>query len=390
MIKFITILALIVVLLFLAPMISGNQGLLHIEIASYVIETSVAAGIVIILVFMLLCYLLLGIAGWLLGVKGGLLSWFNESRTRSADRKLARAVRAYLTGDFEQAQDCAEKSLKWSSVPEVSRLLAIAGGYRSGDTDRVIRGYDLVNSDNVDDHFAVCLFKAQEFIARKEWSSALRIAEALRNTCKDNHQVNRVYFDALVALDRYAEIEENRELFMREGLLDDGNYFRLISSRIVKEVKYHNDVGVLKQMMKDLPRDISGRTEVVLAFAERFLELGEDDRAFKMTAALVRDVGNREKVFSGIAAWRSGDRRILELLNELSQEEKSFNHLAAKANMHLVLNEPEKARELYDVLVREDPRPLYYIKLGQCFQNSGRTEQAALFYQEAAKLAYLA
>ena len=49
MIKFITILVLIVVLLFLAPMLSGNQGLLHIEIASYVIETSVAAGIVMLL-----------------------------------------------------------------------------------------------------------------------------------------------------------------------------------------------------------------------------------------------------------------------------------------------------------------------------------------------------
>ena len=92
MIKFVTILALIVALLFFAPMLSGNQGLLHIEIASYVIETSVAAGVIILLVFMLLFYLALGILGWLLGVKGGLMSWFNDSRSRKADRRLARAA----------------------------------------------------------------------------------------------------------------------------------------------------------------------------------------------------------------------------------------------------------------------------------------------------------
>ena len=269
MIKFITILVLIVVLLFLAPMLSGNQGLLHIEIASYVIETSVAAGIVMLLVFMLLCYLALGILGWVFGVKGGLLSWFNESRTRSADRKLLRALRSYLVGDFRQAQDWAEKSLKWSSVPEFSRLLAIAGGYQSGDMERVIRGHDLVNNKNVDDAFAVCLFKAQTFISKKEWNSALRIAEALRNTNKNNHLVNRVYFDALVALNKHAEIEENRDLFTKEGFLNNSNYYNLISGRIIKEIKYLNDIRILRQMMKDLPRDISAREEVVLAFAER-------------------------------------------------------------------------------------------------------------------------
>lgn len=389
MIKFITILVLIVVLLFLAPMLSGNQGLLHIEIASYVIETSVAAGIVMLLVFMLLCYLALGILGWVFGVKGGLLSWFNESRTRSADRKLLRALRSYLVGDFRQAQDWAEKSLKWSSVPEFSRLLAIAGGYQSGDMERVIRGHDLINNKNVDDAFAVCLFKAQTFISKKEWNSALRIAEALRNTNKNNHLVNRVYFDALVALNKHAEIEENRDLFTKEGFLNNSNYYNLISGRIIKEIKYLNDVRILRQMMKDLPRDISAREEVVLAFAERLFELGDSERAFKMTESLIRGTENRETVLADIASWRTGDRRILELLDELGGEERSFNYLAARANMHLVMNETEKARELYDVLVREAPRPLYYIKLGECFQKTGRTEQAAAFYQEAAKLTYL-
>ncbi len=388
MIKFVTILALIVALLFFAPMLSGNQGLLHIEIASYVIETSVAAGVIILLVFMLLFYLALGILGWLLGVKGGLMSWFNDSRSRKADRRLARAVRAYLTGDYCQAQDCAEKSLKWSSVPEISRLLAIAGGYRSGDPDRAARGHDLVNSADTDDAFAVCLFKAQECLSRKEWLSALRIAEALRNNHRDHHLVNKVYFETLAALNKYAEIEDNRDCFVREGFLNDSNFTRFITSRIVKEIGCLNDVSVLRQMQKDLPRDISGRPEVILAFGERLFALGESDRAFKLISRLLKDPAAREQALSGIAAWNTGDRSILDLLNSLDSEETSFAMLAARANMHLFLDETREAREMFEVLVREQPRPLYYIKLGQCLLKSGHPEQAALFYQEAVKLNY--
>lgn len=388
MIKFVTILALIVALLFFAPMLSGNQGLLHIEIASYVIETSVAAGVIILLVFMLLFCLALGLLGWLLGVKGGLMSWFNDSRTRKADRRLAKAVRAYLTGDYCQAQDSAEKSLKWSTVPEISRLLAIAGGYRSGDPDRAARGHDLVNSADAEDAFAVCLFKAQECLSRKEWLSALRIAEALRNNHKDHHLVNKVYFEALAALNKYAEIEDNRECFVREGLLNDGNFYRFITSRIVKEIGCLKDVSVLRQMQKDLPRDISGRQEVILAFGERLFALGESDRAYKLVSRLLKDPERREQAFAGIAAWNIGDRSVLDLLNSLDSEGTSFAMLAARANMHLFLDEIREAREMFEVLVREQPRPLYYIKLGQCLLKSGHPEQAALFYQEAVKLNY--
>lgn len=388
MIKFVTILALIVALLFFAPMLSGNQGLLHIEIASYVIETSVAAGVIILLVFMLLFYLALGLLGWLLGVKGGLMSWFNDSRSHKADRRLAKAVRAYLTGDYCQAQDAAEKSLKWSSVPEISRLLAIAGGYRSGDPDRAARGHDLVNSADADDAFAVCLFKAQECLSRKEWLSALRIAEALRNNHQDHHLVNKVYFEALAGLNKYTEIEDNRDCFVREGLLNDSNFYRFISSRIVKEIGCLNDVSVLRQMQKDLPRDISGRPEVVLAFGERLFALGETDRAYKLVSRLLKDPEMREQAFSGIAAWNIGDRSILDLLNSLDSAENSFAMLAARANMHLFLDETREAREMFEVLVREQPRPLYYIKLGQCLLKLGYPEQAALFYQEAVKLSY--
>ena len=388
MIKFVTILALIVALLFFAPMLSGNQGLLHIEIASYVIETSVAAGVIILLVFMLLFYLALGLLGWLLGVKGGLMSWFNDSRTRKADRRLAKAVRAYLTGDYCQAQDAAEKSLKWSSVPEISRLLAIAGGYRSGDPDRAARGHDLVNSADADDAFAVCLFKAQECLSRKEWLSALRIAEALRNNHQDHHLVNKVYFEALAGLNKYTEIEDNRDCFVREGLLNDSNFYRFITSRIVKEIGCLNDVSVLRQMQKDLPRDISGRQEVILAFGERLFALGETDRAYKLVSRLLKDPEMREQAFSGIAAWNIGDRSILDLLNSLDSAENSFAMLAARANMHLFLDETREAREMFEVLVREQPRPLYYIKLGQCLLKLGYPEQAALFYQEAVKLSY--
>ena len=58
---------------------------------------------------------------------------------------------------------------------------------------------------------------------------------------------------------KYTEIEDNRDCFVREGLLNDSNFYRFITSRIVKEIGCLNDVSVLRQMQKDLPRDISGR-----------------------------------------------------------------------------------------------------------------------------------
>ncbi len=391
MTKFLIVLAVVVGLLALGPVISGNQGFVHVEIASYVIECSALTFAVLIALFILAIYVLLGILGRIFSIKTGVLSWFNESRTRSADKNMSKALRALLLEEYGVAQDISEKSLKWCSSPETARLINIASGIKSGDVARQKKAALSVDTSEIEDAFVISLLRAQNFEALGQWEEALELTTALRKSYEPNVAVDRVYFKSLVALGKYKEIEKNRKELQKTGLLTQDNFKEIISKRIISEVNRLNDMYVMKHMMNDLPKDIVERLEISNAFAERFNEIGDADTSLKIVEKMLKNNEDKTQVYRLIARWRTGDARIGALLDKEAQKSANTQNqdlVAARANMYLASKDYGHADALYENLISLDPQPLYYVKLGLCYQNTGSHEKAAMYFKEAARLEY--
>lgn len=391
MIKFIVILAVLTGLIIAGPLLSGSQGLLHIEFMDWVVETSVITGVIILALFLLALYMCLWLLFRILGVKTGLTTWFYDLKTNRAEKKFTQALRFYSEGLFDQSCNLVEKNIYSGKINDNFLLMALLASVKTDNVERTNKLFkDAENLKSVNS-YAISIIRGQWLNKIGDYTAAESLCEGLFSLGKKSKELLSIYFDALEGQHKYRLIEKKRIQFIKYGVLQEQKYREIISSHVINEINNLTDVYVLRQMVRDMPKDMIIRPEIISTFAARLNDEGDVDYAADI---ILKQFKNSEKVTDlccSIATWKKSNPKILQWLekNIIKLEQNKIQNddiEAAYANMLANNHEYKKAAVIYERLIARKPSPLYYSRLGYCCQESVGPQKAVVFYREAARL----
>ena len=364
----------------LAPVFKDDPGMVQIHFLGWTIETSVLVLVLGILLVWVLVWAVIRI--WKMPAETA-----RRMREQSSLRQLEKGLLALTEGDWQTAERALEKSAS-SHGRTTARYLAAAEAADGQDaSDRAEYYLEQADTRNKKQKFLVELTRARILMSNGQFEEARPVLEALQERQRKHPQVLEMLSRCYTELGEWEPLVKLLPVMLKAKMLDTEKAAALKQQAAIVELQHSQDVGTLQSDWRALPKNIQRDPEIVLAFAERAIEL----EAPGLTEDVIRNALKRE--------WNStllipygvpGDD---DTSKRLRQCEKWLQSHPDDPWLHLALGRLCALEELWgkarEYLVRSleiEPTVAGYDALGQLLERKGELEVAMACFRNALRM----
>ena len=364
----------------LAPVFKDDPGMVQIHFLGWTIETSVLVLVLGILLVWVLVWAVIRI--WKMPAETA-----RRMREQSSLRQLEKGLLALTEGDWQTAERALEKSAS-SHGRTTARYLAAAEAADGQDaSDRAEYYLEQADTRNKKQKFLVELTRARILMSNGQFEEARPVLEALQERQRKHPQVLEMLSRCYTELGEWEPLVKLLPVMLKAKMLDTEKAAALKQQAAIVELQHSQNVGTLQSDWRALPKNIQRDPEIVLAFAERAIEL----EAPGLTEDVIRNALKRE--------WNStllipygvpGDD---DTSKRLRQCEKWLQSHPDDPWLHLALGRLCALEELWgkarEYLVRSleiEPTVAGYDALGQLLERKGELEVAMACFRNALRM----
>ena len=364
----------------LAPVLKDDPGMVQIHFLGWTIETSVLILVLGILLVWVLVWAVIRI--WKMPAETA-----RRMREQRSLRQLEKGLLALTEGDWQTAERALEKSAS-SHGRTTARYLAAAEAADGQDaSDRAEYYLEQADTRNKKQKFLVELTRARILMSNGQFEEARPVLEALQERQRKHPQVLEMLSRCYTELGEWEPLVKLLPVMLKAKMLDTEKAAALKQQAAIVELQHSQNVGTLQSDWRALPKNIQRDPEIVLAFAERAIEL----EAPGLTEDVIRNALKRE--------WNStllipygvpGDD---DTSKRLRQCEKWLQSHPDDPWLYLALGRLCALEELWgkarEYLVRSleiEPTVAGYDALGQLLERKGELEVAMACFRNALRM----
>ncbi len=363
---------LLLIVLGIAPSLADHQGLVHIEVAGYIVETSLLTAIVCLIIFCGLLYVCLGFLASLFNLHKGLLAWSKARNSIKTRKLLEQSLVAYLEQDFATSLTLAKKTLPLAQSPKLSylgMLLAASQVHSEKDAEEVFARLAQMKVSP----YSILLMRMYFYLHATMYQEAFNVITAIRNQYDTNKVISAMYWQCCINLQRYDLVYQSRQEFKKFGLLDAKSYAQYIVRYLVKEIEAITNKEKFITFVDALGSDVKDQLSIQASLAQKYYHFGDTQQADKYVQRILKQNVDDSVIYQTIATLQYGSEELLQQLLDISTKlhekgERDLDLQSAIANMYLQLGRYDDAITLYYDLLNKKPSDLLYSKLGMCVQ----------------------
>ncbi len=364
----------------LAPVFKADPGMVQIHFLGWTIETSVLVLVLGILIVWVLVWAAIRI--WKMPAETA-----RRMKEQRSLRQLEKGLLALTEGDWQTAERALEKSAS-SHGRTTARYLAAAEAADGQDaSDRAEYYLEQADTRNRKQKFLVELTRARILMSNGQYEEARPVLEGLQERQRKHPQVLEMLSRCYTELGEWEPLVKLLPVMLKAKMLDTDKANALKQQAAIVELQHSKDVDTLQSNWRSLPKNIQRDAEIVLAFAERAIEL----EAPGLTEEVIRGALKREWTSTLLIPYGvPGDD---DTSKRLKQCEKWLQEHPEDPWLHLTLGRLCAREELWgkarEHLVRSleiEPTVAGYDALGQLLERKGELEVAMACFRNALRM----
>jgi HemY protein len=364
----------------LAPVFKDDPGMVQIHFLGWTIETSVLVLVLGILLVWVLVWAVIRI--WKMPAETA-----RRMREQRSLRQLEKGLLALTEGDWQTAERALEKSAS-SHGRTTARYLAAAEAADGQDaSDRAEYYLEQADTRNKKQKFLVELTRARILMSNGQFEEARPVLEALQERQRKHPQVLEMLSRCYTELGEWEPLVKLLPVMLKAKMLDTEKAAALKQQAAIIELQHSKDVDTLQSDWRALPKNIQRDPEIVLAYAERAIEL----EAPGLTEDVIRNALKREWTSTLLIPYGvPGDD---DTSKRLRQCEKWLQSHPDDPWLYLALGRLCALEELWgkarEYLVRSleiEPTVAGYDALGQLLERKGELEVAMACFRNALRM----
>ncbi len=387
MIRFIVFLAVVCGAVILGPMLSDSQGFVHIVIGSYIIETSVTTAVIVLALFLTICYLLLSLIRHLLSIPHGTARWFRTRSLKKQDQLQNAAYLAYEEGNYEKTVELLNQSGDVEDLPLRALFVGAKASFNIGKYELTRSFLDQAEKFSHQAAEASRIVRAKLNLRVNNAKAALEDLSKVRHGLK-NRLIYRLYF---------LSYRHEHDLEKLSSISKDLQKYKLITpdeARQINEEFFDQQLGgaktpqELKELWKSFTRQMRHDPKIAGPFTIRLTQIGDIGHASSIALDFLKE--KLDPAFlSSISKWEKGDQSVLDFLkNKTASDEISgavnLPLLTARGNLEFRLGMNQEALDDYRKALELRPSSDIYTRIGQILASQQNYAEATDCFSKAA------
>ncbi len=374
----------LVVLALLVSVVAANAllsdpGYVAVSIRGYLIEMSVPV--------LLLVLVLLLVAIWftikVLAAPRRVGEAAGRYRAGRAGQKLTAGMIEIAEGNYAKGEKLLARAANTSDTPLFSYLQAARAAHLQGEDDRRDEWLKLAYEQTPEAANAVFLTQAEFQIDRGQHEQALATLRQLEKNSRDHSYAIALLGRLYYRLGDWDELTKILPQIEKHGRVKPGTIDKWSIKVHGEALARVEDAGELDVAWKAVPKRLKGSIELLDAWLESMLRVGEGERAEKELVALLK------KDWRGPLVRRYGLVEGADATRQLKQAETWLgNHaddpdlLLATARLCLRNELWGKARSYLETVISLKPSPEAYREYGHLLNQLGEGDAAAEAFRE--------
>ena len=266
--------------------IETDPGYLLLAYGDYTLESSLWVGLVLLLLFTLLLYVLIALLRRLAGGQKSVSGWMGARRHRQATRLTNRGLVHYIEGNWSKARGELLRGARNSEAPLVNHLLAARASAQLGESDQIEQHLLAAADSNAAANIAVALTRAEIQLQAGQYQQAINTLQEARRSPGRYPQALSLLQRAYIGLGDSAGLAELLPLLKKHRVINADEQAALEHDLYGGMLRSAGDSGdasldAVCDTWHKLPAGVRAEPEMIRGYTRLLVSLGGDALAEK-------------------------------------------------------------------------------------------------------------
>jgi len=373
----------------IVALIETDPGYVLIAYGNYTLESSVWVGLLLLLLFTGLVYLLLRLVRKLMAGQNSLVSWLGSRKSRKAARMTTQGLISFIEGNWTKSRRQLLQGTKGNDAPLLNYLTAARASYRLNDQDKMREYLGAAEASEAQAGIAVELTQAEMKLHAQQYEQALATLVRARRNAGKHPYVLDLLRKAYTGLNDWASLAEllpeikKYKVLPAEQLqeLESTVYLQLLESSSARSDG--SAVADLHSQWQKLPAELRKNRAMGHAYVKLLIEHEACDAAEKVILRFIKKEWDPEFVrLYGLLASGNRARQLAQAESWLAGHDSDtqlhicLGRLAARENLW------GKARDYFEASYRLERSPEICAELGRLLHAMGEEKVSAAYFRE--------
>lgn len=364
-------------------LIETDPGYVLVAYGNYTLETSLWVGLLLLVVFTLLVYVLLRLVYRLLGGRDSLVSWLGTRQAYHASRLTTRGLVSFIEGHWTRARRQLLRGAKHNDAPMLNYLMAARASHRLNDPESVSEYLGSAGDADSSAAAAVALTRAELQLQAEQYQQVLvTLGDIKDNAARCPHALELNY-RACLGLEDWDKLQGLLPELKKNGILPAERLRELQAQIHIQQLRKSRSPDSLRATWQHLPAALKQDPQFLHCYVGQLLEQGNQAQAEKVIvrslkqgwdSGLVRLYGyvesdNLSRQLTQAETWlgsHEDDAQLLLCLGRLSARDKLWG----------------KARDYFESSYRLQHSAEACAELGRLLTGLGEHKVAAAYFRE--------
>ncbi len=386
MIKLFVLLVITCIAIFVGPMLSDNQGFVHVVVGSSIIETSFNTAVILYVVSLLVLFLLYVVLRKLFSMPS---RFTKVIRNHSKNKKSNAQMEAFLDftrGEYDKALGLLKHSGSIKNLPTNALIIAAQSSCELGMYNYTRDAMDELQKRGDTEKSVSDVVRANLNYKIGNIKVALDYLNSLNGSLK-NKFVYSLYLKCYEAQGDYESIVNMSNELLKFKVLSEAEIKEFYVKSMEKKILSIETVEDIKSIEKEVVKASKSKYKITGAIVYKLIKLGETGKAREITLNLLKN--EPDPVFiESISHWDIAIPDVLITLKKYAEKnaitaQVNLPLLKAMGNLEFYSGLLPEALSDYKKALSIEPSPEIYLKIGAILTNQNKLDEASDYFTKA-------
>jgi len=369
-------------------LLERSSGYVLLAVAGYTIEMPFFIAFMLNIVFLLICYVLIGLLRWFGSTRRNLTGWANEKRRKRGLNRTTQGLVAFVEGRWDFARKSLEKAASSSSTPLVNYLFAARASSAIGDVKAVDGFLKKAELSTEGADIAIGLTQAELQLQGKQYEQALATLLRVRKLAHSHPVVLSLLAKVYSELSDWTSLLKLLPALRQQGApQSELDAYEQYACKSLLEKAAGEGAGALKECWKELPAAAVKRPVIIAYYAEQLLHCGNSEKAEQVLRHQLQRVYDAQLMeIYGRTVAEQPKKQLNYAQKLIKSRVDDGQALLALARISRQAGLPEQAKEYYEKSLAAQPSVPAFAELAQLHAEQGNFKLSSELYAKGAQL----
>ncbi|WP_249960639.1 heme biosynthesis protein HemY [Histophilus somni] len=277
------------------PYLSGKQGYVLIQTASYNIEMSITMLVIFFVILMAIVYLIEWVVTRFLRLSNNTYSWFSRRKRVKAQRQTLEGLVKMNEGDYSKAEKLIGKNARHSDKPILNLIKAAEAAQQRGDdfvaNRYLIEATELAGTDSL----IVEIARTRILLQQNKLPAARSSVDSLLEMTSRNKEVLKLAVKIYLKSAAFHALDKILDQIEKVGLYSSDEFTALqrkVEDGLLDEKMNEEGVDGLLRWWDEQPRKRRNDLYVKVGLIRRLLDSDDHESAYELAIDALKKVEN--------------------------------------------------------------------------------------------------